>query len=243
MCRRGDYNPKPSPHQVRLDEPRSGVEPEGDTRQSPSTTRRPLSMSSRRTPGIRPACSTSSGRSISSRPRGTATESLGSPVAAERSNTLPAMPARSRLEVTGTTWVCQTSTPKTSSDETTTHGRRLSRSIQYTPPRATTERNAPFVPPPPGTPPRLAVQHPPAPRRRATAGRDSTHFDSESVNDGHDIVGNTDRLVRHVRIIDTYHRDVDTGLRLPLHPRRTRRDQRDRRPPQRSTNWSNACKA
>ena len=34
------------------------------------------------------------------------------------------------FEVSGTTWVCQTSTPSTSWDETTTQGRRLSRSTQ-----------------------------------------------------------------------------------------------------------------
>ena len=90
-------------------------------------------MSPRRTPGTRPVCSTNSERLMSSRPSGTATQSLGSPVAFEASNTLPATPARSTLDVRGTTCACQRSTPRTSSEETTTQGRRLSQSIQNAP--------------------------------------------------------------------------------------------------------------
>lgn len=46
----------------------------------------------------------------------------------------------------GTTWVCQTSTPRTASDDMTTHGRGLSSSIQYTEPLATTVRIDPCEP-------------------------------------------------------------------------------------------------
>ena len=92
-----------------------------------------------------------SDRSISSSPSGTATESFGSPLAFAGSRTLPALAARATFDVTGTTWLCQTFTLSTSTEDTTTHGRRLSRSIQYTPPLITTERNAPSVPPSPAT--------------------------------------------------------------------------------------------
>ncbi len=87
-------------------------------------------MSSSRTAGKRPTLWARSERSMSSRPITTATESLGNPVAAEGSSTFPARPARARLDVRGTTWVGQRSTSDTSSAETTTHGRRLSNSIQ-----------------------------------------------------------------------------------------------------------------
>jgi hypothetical protein len=98
--------------------------------QRPRTARRPSSMASRSGRASLPARSASRERSINSRPSGTATESIGRPVTAAVSNTLPARPARSRFDVSGTTWVCQTSTPRTSSDDTTTHGRRLSSSTQ-----------------------------------------------------------------------------------------------------------------
>ena len=88
--------------------------------QMPRTARRPSSMSSISTSGSLPACCPRSDRSINSSPSGTATESFGSPLALEASNTFPAMPARATFDVMGTTWVCQTSTPSTSSDETTT---------------------------------------------------------------------------------------------------------------------------
>lgn len=146
-------------------------------RHRPSTARTPSSMSSSRTWGSRPACSASNERSINSRPSGTATESFDNPVAVETSNTLPAIPARSRFEVTGTTCVCQTSTPRTSSEETTTHGRRLSNSIQYTAPRTTTGRNAPSSPALPATPQRLAVPQPPTLRPPEAVGQDSDSFD------------------------------------------------------------------
>lgn len=89
--------------------------------------------------------STKSERSMSSKPRGTATESLGKPVTADESSTLPASPARSTLEVRGTTWVCHTSTCRTSSDETTTQGRRLSSSTQQISPRVTKGQTCPCV--------------------------------------------------------------------------------------------------
>jgi heat shock protein HslJ len=105
---------------------------DGETRLTlrPRTARSPSSMSSTSSGGSTPASSASSARSTSSRPRGTATESFGSPVTFAGRSTLPPNPALSRFDVTGTTWVCHTDTPRTSSEETTTQGRRLSRSIQ-----------------------------------------------------------------------------------------------------------------
>ena len=110
---------------------------------SPRTARRPSSIASTSGSGSSPTPSTSQERSTSSNPSGTATESVGRPVAAAFSSTLPASPALSRFDVRGTTWVCHTSTRRTSSEDTTTHGRRLSRSTQHTAPRATTAQIAP----------------------------------------------------------------------------------------------------
>ena len=129
----------------------------------PRTARSPSSMASTRARGSRPTRSTSHERSTSTNPSGTATESFPKPVTAASSKTLPARPARSRFEVRGTTWVCQTSTPRTSSRDTTTHGRRLSRSIQYTPPRATTAPIAPSARRLPRRPPRSVPRAPPEP--------------------------------------------------------------------------------
>lgn len=102
----------------------------------------PWSRSSMRGCGSCPTASPSQERSTSSIPSGTATESFGSPVTVVERNTLPARPARSRFDVSGTTSVCQTSTPRTSLEETTTHGRCLSTSTQCTAPRLT---NVPTV--------------------------------------------------------------------------------------------------
>jgi len=136
--------------------------------QTPRTARSPSSRSPIRMSGNRPACSPSSERSISSRPSGTATESFGNPLTVAGKNTFAAMPARAMLEVTGTTWVCQTFTLSTSSEDTTTHGRRLSSSIQCTAPRATTVRNAPSGPMPPMIP-RPSEGERPQVRRQPTA--------------------------------------------------------------------------
>jgi hypothetical protein len=115
----GALQPKPLPRALIL--------PGG---QIPRMARSPSSMSSTKTLGKRPASWPSTDRSINSTPKGTATESFGSPLARAGRKTLPAIPARSTLEVMGTTWVCQTFTLSTSLDDTTTHGLRLSRSIQ-----------------------------------------------------------------------------------------------------------------
>lgn len=113
----------------------------------PSTARSPSSIATTSGRGNCPTRSINQDRSTSSTPSGTATQSLGRPVIDAPSATLPASPARSRFDVRGTTWVCQTSTPRTSSEETTTHGRRLSRSTQYTSPRSTTVRISPSARP------------------------------------------------------------------------------------------------
>ena len=100
----------------------------------PSTARRPSSMARTRGRGSRPTRSASHERSTSSRPSGTATESFGRPVTAAVRSTLPASPARSRFDVRGTTCVCHTSTPSTSSEDTTTQGRRFSNPTRYSSP-------------------------------------------------------------------------------------------------------------
>lgn len=141
--------------------------------QTPRMARRPSSMSSIKTSGNRPARSPSSDRSISSRPSGTATESLGSPLAVAGRSTFPAIPARATFEVTGTTWVCQTSTLSTSSEDTTTHGRLLSSSIQCTAPLATTVQNAPSDPALPTIPRQSGVRNPPVGHQPTAAGRAS----------------------------------------------------------------------
>ena len=115
----------------------------GGLSQRPSTARTPASIASINAAGRRPVRSTSHERSINSNPSGTATESRSSPVTFAGNRTLLANPARFAFDVNGTTWACQTSTPSTSADETTTHGRRLSRSTQCTSPRATTARFGP----------------------------------------------------------------------------------------------------
>ena len=149
---------------------RPGLAGCGSGGQIPRMARRPRSMSSTKTSGRRPVCAPRSARSISSRPSGTATESFDNPLAVAGRRTLPAMPARATFEVTGTTCVCQTFTASTSAEDTTTHGLRLSSSIQHTAPRATTVRNAPSAPTLPPTPRRSVVRPLRVRRQQGVAG-------------------------------------------------------------------------
>ena len=166
----------------------------------------------------RPASRGGTGRSTRARAAQRPSPSANS-LASAGSNTFPAMPARPTFEVTGTTWVCQTSTLSTSSEESTTHGRRSSRSIQDTAPSLPRCRTL------------HALQRCQRLRHRWRFGicefgvnqqlqgetqrgvgsgmmselidNQRGERDTESVDDRYDVLGNADRLVRHVRMVHT----------------------------------------
>lgn len=175
----------------------------------------PSSIASVSARGNRPAQSPSQDRSTNFSRNGTATESTGNPVTAASSNTFPARPARSVLEVGGATCVCQKSTPRISSeDSTTTVGARRVQSskLRRALPRSRSIHSL-------GHCRRILFgrliavcqcgtdqQHLGARHRRSSRvtsklpGHPSGEGDVEPVNDWNDVVGQADCFVGHVCI-------------------------------------------